>query len=364
MERVDLKSLSKALGLSMTTVSRALNGYSEVSPRTRMRVTEMARELGYTPNAQARRLTSGRTESVGFVLSDFDVYYDDPYFAQLLAGLGRGLTRADYDLAISANPAQKDALFGYRRLVEEHRVDGIVLDRTLCDDPRIDYLLARRMPFVTLGRDLRCAEHAFLDMDAEAASRLAVRRLVELGHRRLALIGPPDRYNFAHLRILGFRRALVEAGIPAGSCHIRDTGVAEAGGYLSTVELLRSESAPTAIVCMDDLTAMGAMRAAREHDLEIGTDLSIIGYNDISVATVIDPPLTTLHVPIRKVGERLAEMLLGQIAGRPARDFQEVWEPQLVLRASDGPAPASERPPGRTFNGPTSHRPGAHSERE
>ncbi|MCB1969996.1 MAG: LacI family DNA-binding transcriptional regulator [Geminicoccaceae bacterium] len=321
----------------MTTVSRALNGYSEVSPKTRKRVVRVARELGYTPNAQARRLSSGSTESIGFVLSDISAYYDDPYFAQLLAGLNDVLIRARYDLVISTQEPDGDPLSGYRRLVEEQRVDGIIFDQTRRTDERIDYLLEMRMPFVSLGRSDQPERHAHLDIDNEAAFVMATQRLLQLGHRRIGMIGARSDLMCAHLRRKGFERAMKEAGIDIAPELVSDAGFQEAGGYRVATEFLRLDAPPSAIVCVDDLVAIGAIRAARDKGLVVGSDISIIGYNDIPLAAMLDPPLTTIRVDSRAAGRRLAEMLLAIIAGRPAELFREIWPPALVPRDSDGP---------------------------
>ncbi|MEZ5825251.1 MAG: LacI family DNA-binding transcriptional regulator [Geminicoccaceae bacterium] len=339
--RIDLKGLAQALGLSMTTVSRALNGYSDVSEKTRRRVEQQARLLGYAPNAQARRLTSGMTETIGFVLNDVSTYYDDPYFAQLLAGMGDVLTRSNYDLVISTRGGDTDALGGYRRLVEERRVDGIVLDRTKRVDERIDYLLDAGMPFVTFGRSEEARRHAFLDIDGEAAARMSIERLLKLGHRRIAFLGAPGDFMYNHLRRSGYERALAAAGIAVDPDLVVDTAHQEASGYRATLVLLHLDDPPTAILCIDDLPAMGAIRAVRSEGLEVGADVSIIGYNDIAPAALVDPPLTTVRIDSRAAGRRLAEMLLALIAGRPASVFQEVWPPALVVRSSDGPPSGS-----------------------
>ncbi|MEZ5848872.1 MAG: LacI family DNA-binding transcriptional regulator [Geminicoccaceae bacterium] len=347
-QRIDLKGLAQVLGLSMTTVSRALNGYSDVSEKTRRRVEKQARLLGYTPNAQARRLTSGMTETIGFVLGDVSGYYDDPYFAQLLAGMSEVLTRLNYDLVISTRGAGGDPLGGYRRLVDERRVDGIVLDRTRRDDERIAFLLEAGMPFVSFGRSEVSGDHAFLDADCEEAGYIATRRLLGLSHRRIAFLGAPRGYMFNHLRLRGYERALNEAGLEIDPQLVTVTAYEEEGSFHAATGLLRLDHPPTAIVCIDDMAAMGAVVAVRSEGLEVGEDVSIIGYNDIAPAALMDPPLTTVRIDSRAAGRRLAEMLLAVIAGRPASVFQEVWAPTLVVRSSDGPAFASRLYPAGT----------------
>lgn len=337
--RPSLKELSEHLGMSMTTVSRALNGYDDVSGRTRERVIETAKAMGYTANAQARRLTSGSTESIGFVMSDVGDYFGGSSVAELLAGLTDALHKADRDLVIAATQRADDPLAPFRRLVDGQRVDGLILDQTRQKDPRVDYLLERGFPFVAFGRTGRAAEHAFLDFDGEAAFFNTAQRLIRLGHKRIAMIGANSSYHFVQLRRRGFERALAQAGLSLAPDHYQASGFNQAAGAAATHKLLNLPIPPTAIMCIDDLTALGAMAALRDHQLKAGRDISITGYNDIPTARLCDPPLTTVSMPARTAGNRLAEMLLALLGGEVVDNLQELWETKLVVRESDGPLP-------------------------
>jgi len=338
-KKTSLRDLSARLNLSMTTVSRALNGYSDVSAKTRERVLRTARELGYTPNAQARRLTSGSTEAIGFVMSDVDAYFGDPYFAELLAGLTDVFNGADLDLVIACAHAPDDQLTTYQRLVEARRVDGLILDRTRMNDARVDYLLAQGFPFVAFGQTDRKAEHAFLDFDGEQAFAAVANRLIELGHRRIAMIGAEPSYNFVRLRRLGYERALRAAGLAVDPSLYLPDGFSLDAGARSTAALLGRPRPPTAIMCIDDSTAIGVVDALRRRGLRAGKDISVTGYNDIASARLCDPPLTTVAMPARRAGRKLAEMLLEILHGTPPSELQEIWMPELVVRGSDGPPP-------------------------
>jgi LacI family transcriptional regulator len=339
---VDLKELSRRLGLSMTTVSRALNGYPEVSARTRARVVELASELGYTPNALARRLSSGRAECIGFVLEEADAYFGDPYFSQLIAGIGTCLSRANFDLVISCASSRDDQLPAYRRLVDGRRVDGLILDRTRTVDGRVAYLLTQGVPFVTLGRNSQQDRHSWIDVDGEAAFHALTSRLVGLGHRRVGFIGADPAYNFVRVRHAGYCRALLEAGIEPDPGLRVDADLTEAGGAGAAATLLARPIRPTALVCIDDLTALGALRQARAKGLAIGRDVSVTGYNDVVLAGAADPRLTTIRVPIRAAGERLASMLLERLRSPLAETVGELWTGTLILGGSDGPCTAAQ----------------------
>ncbi len=337
-----LKSLAAQLGLSITTVSRALAGYTDVAASTRARVAAAASAVGYRPHPIARRLKHGRSEAIGVVLPAEPGHFTDPFFTELLVGLGEALARADLDLLVTAAQPGADEMKVYRRLVEGRRVDGIVLARTRVKDERIGYLLDQDFPFVTHGRAEERRAYAHVDADGTSAFAAATRRLIELGHRRIALINAPASYMFARHREAGWRQALAQAGLPEGPLRVGEA--TEETGYVLVRALLESLERPTAILCATDRLAVGALGAITAAGARAGRDISVIGYDDLPIATYTDPPLTTIAQPIRAMAGRLTEMLLQRIAGTPAAGLAEIWPAELILRASDGPAPTIVSP--------------------
>lgn len=342
-----LRELAKQLGLSITTVSRALAGYDDVSEATRRRVREAARRLGYQPNPLGRRLRKGRTEAIGLVIPTPPGHFGDPFFLELAASLGESLRNYGLDLLVTACAPGPEELECYRRMVEGRRVDGLVVARTRRKDERILYLAERGVPFVCHGRSEVEVVFPYLDMDGELGFRLATEHLIRLGHRRIGLINAPSELNFSGHRLAGYARALEAAAIPYDGAIVMDGDLTEQGGCEAAARLLASDPGVTAILCANDWMAIGAMHAAREGGMQPGKDLSIIGYDDIPVTRFTSPPLSTVRQPIRAAGRRLAEMLVAHMAGTPAQRLQEVWQPELVVRGSDGPP----RETGRTAEG-------------
>ena len=336
---MDLKRLSTSLGLSMTTVSRALNGYAEVSEATRARVIQAAEEAGYRPHPVARRLALGRAEAIGVVLPNTFDDLTDPFFSELLRGMTAVVEGANLDLLVTASPAGPAELRAYRRMVEGRRVDGLIVGRTRTHDERIEYLLDQDFPFVCHGRTSTDRPYAYLDVDGEAGFRTLTRRMVDRGHRRIALISPPSTLMFSALRRRGYEAMLEEAGIAVDPALIAEGDLTEQTGYEAAQRLLGLDSPPTAVLCGNDSIAIGAMHAVKAARLRVGHDISVAGYDDLPVARYTEPPLTTLRQPIREAGARIVEMLLARISGTPATALQELWEPQLVARRSDGAAP-------------------------
>lgn len=334
---MNLKELSQHLGLSMTTVSRALGGYPEVSESTRAKVIEAAREFGYRANPNARRLASGKAEAIGMVLPLPPGNFGDPYFAELLAGIGERLQEADIDFMVTAVPAGAGEIEAYQRVVTSRRVDALIVGRTRRQDPRIEYLLDNNFPFIAHGRTETDRPYAWVDVDNEQAFLLATQRLIELGHRRIALINDPLELNFAYLRQCGYERALTLADIAIDPAIVVEGDMYEESGHRLVTELLSADQPPTAILCADVLAAVEALRVIKAKGLEVGKDVSVIAYDDLLRGKYTDPPLTALHQPIRPTGVILAEKLLLLMSGTPVQDLQELWTPELIVRESDGP---------------------------
>jgi len=333
-----LRALASSLGLSITTVSRALDGYGDVSPSTRERVRLAADAANYRPHAAARRLRLGASETVSIVLPGDPGHFDEPLYMELLAALGARLDAAGLDLMVLAarSPAEEIAL--YRRLIEGRRTDGIVLARTRVDDPRIRALAERGIPFVVMGRTEARVPYAHVDGDGTAAFAQATRRLVALGHREIAYVGAPAEFMFTKLRRDGWAAAMTAAGLaPAISA---ETAATEQGGLTAVRALLQSRPRPTALLCATDRIAIGALRAIKEAKLIAGRDVSIVGHDNLSASAFTEPALTTMELPISKVGTRLAEMLIALIGGADGRDLAEVWPVLAIERESTGPSPS------------------------
>jgi LacI family transcriptional regulator len=333
---VSLSRIARNLGVSVTTASRALGGFPDVAAETRAKVEAEAARIGYRPNQTARRLRSGRSEAVGVVLPAGPGQFDDPFFLCLLAAMGPKLQEAGLDLLVATGRPGADELRAYRHLVEGRRVDGIVVARTRRHDERIGYLLDSGLPFVAHGRTEERRPYAFLDIDGEAACRAATARLVGFGHRRIGMINAAETYMFAQHRHAGWQAALDQAGLAPGPLlHAEPT---EENGFRLMRSMLAGEAPPTAVLCATDRLAVGALHAVAAAGLRAGRDVSIVGYDDLPMATYTDPPLTTVEQPIVRAGVRLAEILLLLLAGAAPAEFGEIWQARLVARASDGPA--------------------------
>jgi LacI family transcriptional regulator len=334
---MDLKGLAAHLDLSITTVSRALAGYSDVSDNTRARVKRAAEALGYRPNVAAQRLKTGRAGAVGLIFPQGTGGHGDPFFMSLAAGIGQALARHDLDLLLSTTNAVQDELRALERVIHGRRVDGIILPRTRWDDPRVDLLLKSNIPFVTHGRTARADKHAWLDIDGEDAFRQATERLIHLGHTRIALINAPQDYAYARHRHAGFFKAMTQAGLAMPDDYLREGPAIPETGQQETIKLLARPDPPTAILCVTDRVAYGCLAAVKSMNLMAGRDIAVIGYDDLPSSAFTEPPLTTMAQPIDEEGHRLVSILLDLISGASPRLHQELWQARLIIRQSDQP---------------------------
>lgn len=328
----NLKQLARSLGLSITTVSRALDGYGDVAPATRERVQAAAKALNYRPNLAARSLRRRKPETVAVTLPAERGHFGPPIFLEMLAACGERLAEEGLDLMLVPTMSRTGEMETYRRLIEGRRADAMIVVRTYQEDERVAYLEDRGIPFVTHGRTARASGHAYIDGDGEAAFREATRALGALGHRIIAHIGAPQDLTFARVRRAGWLRGMSELDLP-GTCE-EITLPSEAGGYQAARSLLAGPLHPTALLCATDSIAIGALRALKEGGHRPGRDIAVIGHDNLPSSAFTDPPLTTMEIAVPDVGRRIAEMLVALIGGERPQQLQTLLPVRQVPRAT------------------------------
>jgi LacI family transcriptional regulator len=285
----------------------------------------------------ALKLRSGKSGAFGIVLPQGYGPFEHPLHSELLGGMAERVAESGLDLIVTVPPPEGDEVTAIRRLVEGRRVDGIVITRTLLSDPRVDYLMEKRFPFVTFGRTPISDRHPWLDIDSHAAMLEATRRLTGLGHRHIAYLAAPPSFGFSAHRRTGFHKGMMEAGLqvdPALSL------TADPDGEVSVepiAALLAAHPRITALLCDTDSMAMSALKAVRQVGKQPGCGISVIGYGDLPFAGQAEPALTTSGFRVRAAGRRLIEMLMQHVGGEPVETLQELWQPHLIVRQSDGP---------------------------
>lgn len=335
-----LKEFAKQLGLSPTTVSRALSGYPEVSEVTRARVVEEAVRLGYRPNVNAVRLKTGRAGAIGVVMGRAGEFH----FAEFMAGMAERLVTEDTDILVipMADPEYDEEMRLYRRLVESQRVDAIIVHSPRPNDERIALLHKLGMPFLVHGRSDIDVPHAWLDIDNEGAVRRATSHLIDLGHSRIAMINGRPGATYALHRDKGYREALQSRGIELDPQLIASGNFTDELGFRFARSLLEQANPPTAIVAGSMMTALGVYRAVRSLGLQVGREVSVIAHDDVFPYLTADnmaPSLSATRSSMRAAGTRCADLVLQLMSGRSPLDIHELWPVELILRESTAPVP-------------------------
>ena len=337
---VTLKDIAKHVGRSITTVSRALAGYDDVSDATRERVNRAAHELGYEPNTTARQLRKQQTDTVALILPPIYPRISDPFFSELLSGIVEQSIQHGLDLLVSTSSQANNQTEVYLKSIRSRRVDGFIVLRTQRQDPRINLLREQNFPFVAFGRVDGNNDFPFIDGDDEAGTRLIVNHLVELGHTRLAFIAEPTIFTKPYHRLQGFINTMKDHNLPVDDSLIVEDGYRQRFGRQAMHQLLDRPDPPTAILACNDLLTLGAMRAAQERGLIVGRDISITGFDDIMLAEYANPPLTTIHQPAYRIGTMICQMLARRIREETLDEKQIILAPELIVRQSTGPVKA------------------------
>ncbi len=319
-----IRDLARHLDLSIGTVSRALNDKADVNPETRKRIREAAARLGYSANQSGRSLRRGQTDLVGVIVpTGRDQSLIDSVFLSVLDGLRHHLSGYGLDLAIFLH-GEDEALFGsLRRVMERGLVDGVIISNTQPIDPRIDYLIERKRPFVAFGRSLSGGDHAWVDPDFVCAVESAVDMLVALGHRRIALLLPLIETNYVHLIGAAYRSAIAKHGLIASPDFVQWRESGESGGYAAGEALLTADERPSAILVSDAMQAVGLYRRLSDAGLAPGRDISVVGILPEARAQILSPALTSFQTDWNRIGSRLGEALMAAMARHSPRSPEE-----------------------------------------
>ena len=337
---MNLKEFSRKIGLSQTTVSRALSGYPEVKPETRERVTSAALQFGYHPNRAAIGLATGRAGAIGIVFHGGSEF--GPHTSEFMGGLGARLEKDGVDMLLSTVDSREAEIATYRRLAASKRVDAVILHSPTLKDERIQILKQLGMPFVLHGFTHCDEKFHYLDIDNFGAIHRATSYLIGLGHKRIAFINGHKGRTYAEDRDRGYRTALADAGLPVDDALFGNGDFTDDMGFQLTSQFLALPDRPTAVLAGSMMSALGTMRAIRTTGLQLGKDISLIAHDDVFPYISGDNMVPTVSITrssIRAAGERIGDMLSQILSRKTISVFEEVWPVELVIRESTGPAP-------------------------
>lgn len=342
---MNLRQLSEKLGLSQTTVSRALNGYPEVNAKTRTRVEEAAQRYGYAPNSRAQGLATGRSMMIGHVIPVSNRHeMVNPIFGDFMAGASQTYSKAGYDMMISLVEDGEEE-HAYRALVSKGTVDGIIVHAPRAEDARIAMLNQIGIPYVVHGRSTGIkVPYSWVDTNNRRAFHRATKFLLDLGHRRIALLNGQEHMDFARRRRQGYVEALTEAGITPDPALMTSDEMTEVYGHHATRDMLQMDDPPTAILSASMIAALGIRRAIEESGAKMGRDVSVITHDDdlSYLANGQDVPIfTATRSSVREAGRLSAEALLKLSTGAQTGPLTKLLEADLIVGRSTGPAPTN-----------------------
>ena len=333
-----MKDVARRVGVDTSTVSRALSGDTRRAPKreTRERILAVAREMGYRPNSVGRMLRTRRTETIGLVVPDIS----NPGFAEIFAGVRDATIEAGYHVVVADGRDEAIGGAGWDGLAEEGRVDGLLVLAATIRDPTVLRVARSGFPLVLVNRRSEGVAASVVMDDAKGAS-VAVEHLAGIGHRRIAHIAGPSNVDTGRRRLAGFRSAMASRGLPIDERWIAESDYSLVGGAQAAEQLLRctGDSMPTGVYISSMLSAFGALSAFEAAGLHVPDDISVVVSDELEMEAHWRPPLTTVAMPLSRMGAEAARMLLAAVDGMPGTDRVIPDEPRLVVRSSTRPWP-------------------------
>jgi DNA-binding LacI/PurR family transcriptional regulator len=328
--KVTIYDIAKQAGVSIATVSKVINNNGRISEKTTTNIIRIMQELNYQPSVVASALAGKQTYTLGLLLPDLG----NLFFAEIARSIEDRAHELGFNLMICNTDNNLDKEEGYISLLKQKSVDGIIIATGVRNDGILKQLIQQNLPIALIARDMPALAVDIVLVDDFIGGYLATSYLIENGHRHIAVIAEDTRVMSSKERIRGYRHALEEAGLTFNSdlIYISDFNI-ESGRAIAG-QLLDSTDTPTAIFACNDLLAIGVIQAAREKGLHVPGDLSVVGFDDTMLATIIDPPLTTIAQPIQDMGHQVVDLITRSINGVSATKQRVVLTPELIVRSS------------------------------
>jgi len=330
-----IKDIARKAGVSVTTVSRALNGYGDVSETTRRKIKQVAEELSYSPNAVARSLVSKKTRTIGLIISDINrAGAKDAFAYEVLCGINDRAGDLKYDLLLFSTNPSKQMEKSYAALCKERNVEGAILSGLRLDDPYLQEVIEQTsFPCVLIDIPRTGDNVGYIASDSRAGAEMAVRHLIECGHREIAMVNGHNQAHVSRERLEGYKDALQKANLPYREELVFDGRFTEDGGAEAMYQILIRHPEATAVFCASDLMALGAMRTLERTGRRVPDDMSVVGFDDISIAAYCSPKLTTVRQDKYEMGYRGAQLLIDMLEGR-TDSRKVILSNQLIVRES------------------------------
>jgi DNA-binding LacI/PurR family transcriptional regulator len=335
--RVSIKDIAKVAGVSHSTVSRALGDSPLVSTDTKERIKLLAQEMGYSPDAQARSLVMGRTQTIGLVVTTIT----DPFIAEIVQAIENTAHTHGYSVILASSHADREREIAAVEMLRSKRVDGVIVTSSRVGALYQDHLDSLAVPVVLLNNhsEQRGSYTFSINVDNRRGGYGATRHLLDLGHRRVAYVRGAVERSADLMRFEGYRQALSDVGVSFDPALVVPGTGRVGGGERALPLLLKASKRPTAVFCYNDMTAMGLLRAARQMNVSIPGDLAVVGFDDIPLASYVEPALTTIAQPMGEMGQWATEMVLALVLqrGQSSETMSNVVvQGELIVRGSSG----------------------------
>lgn len=341
MKKVSIKDVAREAGVSITTVSRALNGYSDVSEKTKARIQEIVERMDYAPDANARAMGSKETTKIGLLISSLMSKDENGFIHGHLSGLYRLCTECDCEFVLLVTETEQQKMLSFRQLCKKNNLSGIVVTGLRINDPYYEEMMKSDIPCAVIDMETRGKNKCNVTMDNIAASQEAVGYLIGQGHRNIAMLGGSELADVSIKRYAGYRGALIDNDIVCPKDYVCHCDFLESKAYEETKRLLSLHPEITAFFCASDMMALGAIRAAIELEIQVPEQLSVMGYDDIPVAQYVYNGLSTVHQDPNRVGYEAGRMVYRMMQGEEV-DSKVVLPYNLVIRGTTGPVRRQE----------------------
>ncbi len=327
---VTMKNVAEKAGVSVTTVSHVINKTRFVSDEAKKKVNAAINELEYYPSAIARSLKSDQTHTIGMIIPN----NSNPYFAEIIHEIEKNCFNLGYNLILCNSGDSQKKQAAYIKILMEKRIDGLIVISSGTDKELVDLLSKHKLPKVIIDRKINGIEADLVETDNYFGGYCATEYLIKIGHRKIACITGPKHLSSACERVKGCLDCLKDNDIKNDPDFLVEGNFKSPSGFEAMKKLLLHKTRPTAVFVCNDLMALGALCATHEHNISVPEDISIIGFDDIKLATYSSPPLTTIAHQKREMGEIVSSFITNRIKDKHRKHEQVHLKPKLVIRKS------------------------------
>ncbi|GAC44292.1 LacI family DNA-binding transcriptional regulator [Paenibacillus popilliae] len=335
---VTIVHVAEKAGVSPSTVSRVISNDSRISQKTSRKVRKVMEELGYHPNTLAKSLVTKTTNNIGIVLPrPADELFQNQFFSEIIRGIVTKAAASSYDVLMTTGSNAQEEVRAVERLVHGRNVDGIILLSSHKDDDNISFLRKKKFPFVLVGRSEDFTDITSVDNDNVAAAQSITEHLIKLGHRKICFVSGPMELTVSKDRFKGYRKALLEAGLPLDRNYIFEGAFTPDSASHITEQIIELSERPTAIVAIDDVLAFGIIRSLWNNGLTVPEDCSVVGFNNTSLSEMCLPQISSVDIGTYQMGQSTVQALIQCIKGDGFDQARIIIPHQLIWRDSVRP---------------------------